>query len=165
MARLLGKGLGAVVVGSVGAAAAYFLDPDRGRARRARTRDQAAARLRRGRDRAGSRARYAQGRLVGAAARAGGAGELTPEDDIDVVHGIRQAWSGLGFPTEAVTVDVVDGAATLRGELQGPQQIEVVEDTTSRVPGVTRVESYLHLRGAPAPNKAASIKAASIARS
>lgn len=159
MARRSGRGLTALVAGALGAAGAYFFDPDRGRSRRTRTRDQAAAALRRRQRETEARVRYAEGKLEGAAARSAGAGEFTPEDDTDVVHAIKQAFSRLDFSTTDVKVDVVEGAATLRGQVEDATHIDEVQQTVATVPGVVSVESYLHTPGTPPPNKAASLSA------
>lgn len=157
MARRTGKGLTALVAGALGAAGAYFFDPDRGRSRRSRTKDQAAAALRRRQRETEARVRYAEGKLEGAAARSSGAGEFTPEDDTDIVHAIKQAFSGLEFSTSDVKVDVVGGAATLRGQVEEADHIDEVQKVVAEVPGVVLVESYLHTPGTAPPNKAASL--------
>lgn len=106
-----------------------------------------------------SQARYAQGQMEGAKARASGAGTFTPEDDIDIVQAIRQAFASLEFPTSDVSIDAVDGVASLRGQVQESSQIQDLSRAVERVPGVVEVQSYLHTPGTPAPNKAASLEA------
>ncbi|MDP8962248.1 MAG: BON domain-containing protein [Actinomycetota bacterium] len=155
---MTGRGLTALVAGAAGAAAAYFLDPDRGRSRRVRACDQAAAAMRRRNREMSSQARYAEGQMEGAKARAAGGGTFTPEDDIDIVHAVRQALARLEFRTSDVNIDVVDGVASLRGQVERAAQIEEVTQAVSRVRGVAEVQSYLHTPGTPAPNKAASLK-------
>lgn len=150
--------LTALVAGALGAGAAYFLDPDRGRSRRAQARDQAAARLRRRKREADAELRYAAGRAEGAKARASGAGELKPEDDIDIVHAIEAALAGLEFPTSDIKADVVDGMASLRGQVQEAAQMNQAVQAVQGVPGVVQVRSYLHTPGTPAPNKADSLE-------
>lgn len=151
--------LTALVWGGGGAALAYFLDPDRGRARRARTRDQAAAALRRRRRETASQIRYEEGRFDGVAARASGAGRFTPEDDIDIVHAVEAALARLDVPTSDVNVEVVGGVATLRGQVVAAEHIDRLGDAVKDVPGVIEVVNYLHPPGTPAPNKAASLEA------
>lgn len=153
-------GLVAACSAAAGMAVAYLLDPDRGHARRAQLRDQLAAQLRRGRRRAEGRARYGRGRMVGAARRATGAGRPHPVDDVDIVQGIKQRFARLDFSTSEVSIEVVDGTATLRGQLRDADEIHTVQEETMKAPGVRAVESYLHLPGEPAPNKAAALRAA-----
>lgn len=159
MARRSGRRVTALAAGALGAAGAYFFDPDRGRSRRTRARDQAGAALRRRQRETEARVRYAEGKLEGATARSAGAGQFTPEDDIDIVHAIKQAFSRLDFPTSDVKVDVVGGAATLRGQVDDTAHIDEVQQTVASVSGVVSVESYLHTPGTPPPNKAASLSA------
>ena len=59
--------LGFIVATALGAAAAYFLDPQLGKGRRAKLRDQAMARARRGADRAEGMGRDAANRAQGMA--------------------------------------------------------------------------------------------------
>lgn len=145
--------------GLAGAAVAYLLDPDRGRARRAQLTDRTGAWSRRARRRAGQQARYHRGQAGGAALRAAEAGRPAPVDDVGVRHEVRQQLSRVGFPTPDVTVDVVDGRATLRGQVHDGAQMQAVQEAVASAPGVRMVESWLHLPGEPAPNKAASLQA------
>lgn len=142
-----------------GAALGYLFDPDRGRSRRARVRDQGLSKARHVAREANRRSRYAEGRLEGASARAGGAGRYSPESDVDLREHIRQVLAEMEVETTDVTVDVVDGVATLRGQVRTPDQIRAVQAKVASVPGVRRTESYLHLPQTPAPNKAEAIDA------
>ena len=159
MAGLMRKALLTATAGAAGAAVAYFLDPDRGRARRAQARDQAAAAVRRRKEDAERQARYAQGQAEGVAARAQGGGRPQPEDDRDVVQSVRQALAGLEVPVDDVTVEVVEGVATLRGQVPDEEAKSAVERATGGAAGVQEVQSWLHLPGEPAPNKASALRA------
>ncbi len=154
MAKIVRKGFFAVVVGAVGAAVGYFFDPDRGRGRRIRTKDQVAAKVRRGRRRAEAKANYAQGRLEGAEAEAQGFGTPEPVDDVMLAQEVKAALSSLPFPTQDVTVEAVSGAVTLRGQVASDDEINQVQAAVGDVPGVQEVTSHLHLPDTPAPNKA-----------
>jgi len=103
--------------------------------------------------------RYQDGQLQGEAARAAGAGEFTPEDDIDIRQAVHAALVGLDVDTSDVNVDVVDGVATLRGQVGTAEDCDRVCHTANGVAGVVEVRSYLHTPGTPAPNKAASLAA------
>ena len=144
---------------AAGMVVAYLCDPDRGRSRRARLADQTGAAVRRGRRRAERKARYGRGHLVGAVREAAGGGRLTPVDDIAVGQGIKQRFARLDIATSDISIDVVEGTATLRGQLDDDDQIRRVLDEAMKVPGVREVESFLHQPGQPAPNKAASLRA------
>ncbi len=158
MRKLVRKGR-FVTAATVGAAIAYFADPDNGRSRRVRAKDQLDAMMRRRRREAEQLSRHSANVAAGQAAQARGAGEPKPVDDVDVVHAVKQALSGLGVPTSDLTVDVVDGTAALRGQVPSDEDKTKVEQAVGRVPGVQRVESWLHLPGEPAPNKASALQA------
>lgn len=149
----------AAAMATTGAALSYFLDPDRGRSRRARARDQSAATLRRARRKVTRRARYLSGRARGVALRARGAGRPFPHDDLQVADQIRQGLARLSFSTADVTVEVVKGVARLRGQLATDQEQRMVEDKVSRAAGVREAHSFLHLPGTPAPNKSSALRA------
>ena len=159
MAGLIRKGLLTAAAGAAGAAVAYFLDPERGRARRSQTKDQVAAALRRRKADAEREARYREGQAAGAAARAEGAGEPRPQDDVDVTHAVRQAFSAAGVATDDVTIEAADGVVTLRGQVASEDEKRRVEQAAGSAAGVREVQSWLHLPGQPAPNKAEALRA------
>ena len=154
MAKLVRKAVGAAGAGALGAAVAYFLDPDRGRSRRVRAKDQAAAKARRAKETAERRARYAQGRVEGVRARSQGFGTPTPVDNVTLAQEVKAALSRLPFSTQDVTVEAVDGKITLRGQVAEEGEIDQARDAVAGVDGVTEVESHLHRPDAAAPNKA-----------
>jgi hypothetical protein len=144
---------------AAGAAAAYLFDPDRGRARRARLRDQVAARLRRRTRWASHRVRDVENRTRGLAARATGHGRFHPTDDRDVAEHRRMVLAGLDIPTGDVAVEVVDGVVRLRGEVRIHAFMDRIVGAVSQVPGVQRVENLMHVPGQPPPNKADALRA------
>ena len=146
------------VVSGAGAAAAYFFDPEQGRARRAKTRDQAQSRLRRREADAERMARHQANVAAGQAAQAQGAGVPRPTDDVDVVQVVKQTLAGLDVETTDVTVESVDHIVTLRGQIASREAREKIEQAVSGTPGVVEVQSFLHTPGTPAPNKAASLR-------
>jgi len=138
MKILAGVGLGAVAM--------YFWDPDRGRARRAQTQDQAAGHLR-------STARNLRESGSGMRDRARGVaaqmrGRISPEmlTDRQLVERVR---SELGHHTGSLhqlEVDAANGEVTLRGRAIGitpDEMIEVVE----HVRGVQCVNDMLDRSG------------------
>lgn len=159
MGFLVRKGLKWAVPASVGAATAYFFDPDRGRARRAQAKDRADAALRRRRREEERRERHAQGVAAGEAARASGHGVPTPADDIVLAQTVKQYLAGVPADIENVTVEVVDGLVTLRGQVAGDDAKSTIEAAVSGTPGVREVRSFLHLPGVAAPNKASAVQA------
>ena len=159
MGFLVRKGLRWVVPASLGAATAYFFDPDRGRARRAQTKDRADAALRRRRREQERQENYARGVAAGEAARASGLGVPTPADDIVVAQTVKQRLAGVPADIEHVTVEVVDGVATLRGQVVGDDAKSTIEAAVCEAPGVREGRSFLHLPGVAAPNKASAVRA------
>lgn len=149
----------AVAFAGAGAAAAHLLDPDRGKARRARLRDQALARSRRAAEKIETQARYREGQIEGLRARAQGQGKMHPADDHVVKQAVEQRLSATGVDTTDVVVDVTDGVVGLRGKVQRPDEIRRLGAEVSDVPGVEEVRSWLHLPGQPASNKAESLRA------
>ena len=147
------------LVSGAGAATAYFFDPDRGKARRTQAKDQAEALIRKRQADAERAARYEANVAQGEAARAQGAGVTRPQDDVDVVHAVKQALSTVDADTSNVTVESVEGVVTLRGQVDGRAAQTAIQEAAGRAPGVIEVQSFLHTPGTPAPNKAASLRA------
>ena len=151
-----------VVYAGGAAAAAYFFDPERGRARRTTARDQLGAKLRRAERSAEARLRYAEGRAEGVLHSVSATPAGPPADDRVLADRIR---SELGdrFPHETVELTVVDGTVELRGEVGDEAAMALLVAEIRRVPGVTRVESLLHTTGQPAPNKVEAQEASAAA--
>jgi hypothetical protein len=138
----------------LGATTAYYLDPDRGRARRARAGDQLKARTNRLARSAGRRTRYELGRAKGRMMRAIGGGRFRPVDDRALADHLRGVLGRLGVPTDHLTTEVVNGVVRLRGQVETPIDAEVVTSALACEPGVRHVEDLTHLPGEDAPNKA-----------
>jgi osmotically-inducible protein OsmY len=148
-----------LLIGSaVGAAAAYFFDPDLGSARRARLQDELGARVREGRRTLEGAARQLQGRAQGAVAELD-TGAPWDDDDLTVLSRVESVLYGMpGFPRGAVETEVVDGRLVLRGEVASPEQERDIVELASHVRGVAEVESLLRVPGPSreAPNGAAA---------
>ncbi|HEY4026186.1 MAG TPA: BON domain-containing protein [Candidatus Dormibacteraeota bacterium] len=144
-----------LIGGVVGAAAAYFFDPELGPARRARLQDELAARLREGRRSLDHAARQLQERTQGVIAQL----EASPraDDDLTVLSRVESVLFGMpGFPKGSIDAEVVGGRLVLRGEVASEEQEREIVEAASHIPGVAAVESLLHLPGAEAPTKAAA---------
>lgn len=150
-----------LIGGAVGAAAAYFFDPDQGPARRARLQDQVGARVREGRRRLDRAARQLTDRAQGAVAQLEAASRTSrDDDDLTVLSRVESSLFGMrDFPKGAIDAEVVDGQLVLRGEVASEEQEREIVEAASRVRGVAGVESLMHLPGTPAPNKAAARRA------
>jgi osmotically-inducible protein OsmY len=147
--------------GLVGAAIAYFFDPVAGRGRRTRLRDQAMAEARRMGARAERRGRYLSHMAEGKLAELRSPGpDRADVDDVVIAQRIQSDVFGrVDVPKDRLSVDVVAGVATLRGELDSRDTIDDVTARVRRVPGVEDVEVLVHLPDEPAPNKEAAIEA------
>jgi osmotically-inducible protein OsmY len=140
---------------ALGAALAYFFDPQNGRRRRNVTRDRLLAFLRRG-----ARKTERAGRAV--AAEAHGlkqkATHLREEQkDFDDVTLARKVETELFRPADApkgsVNVNVENGVVYLRGEVEQPDMIDDLEKRARKIQGVREVENLLHVPKTPAPTK------------
>lgn len=154
--------LGSFLMGGVtGAAIAHYFDPDVGRGRRTRLRDQAMARARRAADRMRARARYEAHRAEGELRERLQPGPAQPfPDDRTLEQRISsEVFGSPDVPNDRVALEVVEGEAVLRGELDSAQEISDLVRRVSGVAGVRRVENLLHVPGKPAPNKEEALRA------
>ena len=145
---LLFAGVGA------GYLAAYFLDPEQGRRRRAEVVRQLGG--------LGTEAnRMAQRTTILATDKASGiksrvlarAGET---DDLTLLDRVEsEVFRDPAIPKGDINVMVIEGKAVLRGQVDEPQ-IGAIEAAVRKVVGVKDVENLLHVPGTPAPNKARS---------
>jgi hypothetical protein len=147
------------VAAGVGAAAAYLLDPDRGRSRRSRLRDQSKAFGRRQARALERQASFQRGRAEGLVQRARHRGGHPPADDRALVDRVRTEVLRHHDGEPHLTVDAVDGVVSVRGQVPDLQTSIDVERRIRSVPGVVDVENLLHAPGEPAPNKADALRA------
>jgi osmotically-inducible protein OsmY len=125
---MIGKAGLTTVAGAAGAAAAYMLDPERGRTRRAQARDQLFSRYNSTKSRLQKQASYTGGMAAGAVKRAAPGGN-NPD----------------------LNVNAEGGAVFLRGEVETQEQIDSLVQSAGRVDGVEEVRNLMHLPGQPAP--------------
>ena len=135
-----------------GAAAAYLLDPERGRTRRARLADQAQARLRdlrraveRGSRQVGTQAFT----ITQQVAHRGGNGALNDSGLSDKVE--TTLFADPAIPQGKLNINVEEGVVVLRGEVDSDGQRDDLISRAEAIAGVVRVDSLLHLPGEPAP--------------
>lgn len=155
-----------LAAGAVGAGLAYFLDPDRGRGRRAKAKDQVAGAFRRLGRRGGRLARRAESGAYGAWQRAT---HLTPENPPTDDETLKQKVETelFGKPDVAkgkIVVNVEDGVVVLRGEVDRPEQMTDLASAALKIPGVAGVQNLLHLPEEPPPNKASAKEASAQAK-
>lgn len=144
---------------ALGAAAVWYADPDRGRARRAQAQQQVQSALRRKAQEGAGQLRHATHTAQGAAAGAAGGGTYHPQGDTDLREHLRQVVRSMPGSPADVNIDVEAGVATLRGQVTSPAQRAEVLAAVRRVDGVAEVVDLTHEPGQPAPNKADSLRA------
>ena len=144
--------LPAVWVGAAGGAAlAYFLDPDRGKLRRAQTRDRLAAFVRRAGDRAGRRARWSQGPIAGIASRLANAFRShEPMNDATLAAKVEsELFRDPGLSKGRINVNAENGTVILRGVAESREQIEHLLARTASIGGVRVARSLLRTPDEP----------------
>jgi BON domain len=138
---------------AVGAALAYFFDPQSGKRRRHVARDRTLAVFRRGGRRAARAGRYAAAEAEGMKQKATHLHE--EPKDLDDVTLARKVETEIFRPADApkgnVDVNVVEGVVQLRGEVESPDMVNELAEKARNVHGVRDVENLLHLPGQPAP--------------
>jgi osmotically-inducible protein OsmY len=140
------------LAGAIGAALAYFFDPDNGRRRR-----KIAV------DKAGKLARKAGQQAQGVAAQAQGLKEKATHpseqekpqpDDVTLARKVEsEIFRDADVPKGQINVNVEDGVVYLRGELEQRDLIDDLEAQARKVQGVLGVENLLHAPGQEAPAK------------
>jgi osmotically-inducible protein OsmY len=143
---------------AIGAAAAWFLDPNDGTRRRNVVRDKSMKYARKGQQQAASQATYAGNTIKRkAAAVAPGTGREPAGDRLNdpalKAKIESEVFRGGDLPKDRVSVNVEDGVAWLRGEVDDRPTISRIYQATARVEGVRGVENLLHVSGEPAPTK------------
>ena len=144
---------------ALGAAAAWFLDPNDGTRRRNTTRDKALKLARKGQEQAAQQATYATNTVKGAAVAPTTGREPADERLNDPALQAKvesEIFRSADAPKDKVSVNVEDGVVYLRGELDDPAAAEGLREAASKVDGVRGVESLLHRPGEPAPTKEGS---------
>jgi hypothetical protein len=120
----------------------YFLDPERGRRRRALVRDKITHTTHASADAMGTFGRDLAHRAAGLAARARSALHRRPVDDGVLVERVRSKLGRLVAHPHAVDVDATDGCVRLRGAILQSELPRLMR-TIGRVRGVRAVENGL----------------------
>lgn len=149
------SGIGGAVtsglIGAVaGAATSFLLDPARGRARRARLRDQGAATVRLAARRAGQVANRVRADLQGRASamRASRMADARPIDDATLGDRIQSTvFRDPALPKGDINMNVERGVVVLRGEVPDQAMRERLVAEIEAVEGVWTVRDMLHLPG------------------
>jgi hypothetical protein len=134
---------GAVLTGvGIGAGLMYFLDPERGRRRRALARDQVAHTARLTRDAAGATGRDMAQRTSGTVASLRSTWRRRPVDDDVLVERVRARLGRVVSHPHAIDVFAADGVVTLRGPIL-QHEVKPLLNAVDRVSGVCEVISEL----------------------
>ena len=148
-----GTTLIAALTGIAGALAAFLMDPTRGRARRARLRDQGSATVRRAAREAGRAVRSARSAVSGgfAAATHAGAGDQDFLDDVTLTSKVEtELFRDQSVPKGAININVERGIVVLRGEVPDVEMRDRLAAEAAAIGGVWSVHNLLHLPGEPA---------------
>jgi osmotically-inducible protein OsmY len=125
---------------ALGAALAYFFDPQNGRARR----KDAIKRI----VRLGQRQR---GRLAAKATHLR-EGPRPQPDDVTLARKVEsEIFRDADVPKGQINVNAENGKVVLRGEVDSPELIDDLVGKARKVQGVQDVENLLHTPGRPAP--------------
>lgn len=138
----------------VGAAAMFFLDPDRGKRRRALARDRSAGTLRRAQDVSARLQRRVVSDSYGLSQRVSHPGEMQeppPNDAVLAQKVMTELFRDRRIPKGSINVNAANGVVQLRGKVEHPEQILEIGSRVRRIPGVADVEVLLHLPGTPTP--------------
>jgi hyperosmotically inducible periplasmic protein len=147
------------LVGAAVGAVVYFFDPRSGKGRRSQAKDQLQAKVRRAGDQADATATHVENKVEGLVEKASQRGGEPPDDDKTLVDKIKSEVLGkTEYVGSDVVVDAVNGVVTLRGQLERAEKIDDLAAAVAAVPGVSRVENFLHPPDTPAPNKQDSLE-------
>lgn len=142
-----------VIAAAAALGAAWFMDPQSGRRRRAMLRDRVAAFFRRSARSGGRAARGVASEAYGLKQKATHLHE-EPKDFDDQTLKAKvetELFRGPDTPKGQVNVNAQHGVVHLRGEVDSPELIDELVARTRSVQGVREVENLLHLPGAKAP--------------
>jgi osmotically-inducible protein OsmY len=131
---------------AVGAATAYFLDPDNGARRRHLARDRGLATGRDVAREAERKARYAGGVVEGAVAKAtpGTGGDAEELNDPALASKVEsEIFRAPDAPKDKVDVNVENHVVYLRGRLDSGDQAKALVEAARQVDGVRDVESLI----------------------
>jgi osmotically-inducible protein OsmY len=143
---------------AIGAAAAWFLDPNDGTRRRNETRDKAMKYARQGKDQAARQASYAGSTIKGKANVVSPTTSREPAEDRLNDPALQakvesELFRAAGAPKGPVSVSVETAVVYLRGEVADRDTIQSLGEAAARIDGVRGVENLLHTPGEPAPTK------------
>jgi osmotically-inducible protein OsmY len=144
--------LGYIATALVGAAAMFFLDPDRGRYRRSVARDRFAGSVRQGGSDLGRAGRRVASEAYGLQQKVAHLdNDAPPENDAVLAQKVMsELFRDQDIPKGQINVNAVDGVVYLRGQVKRPDMIEHIESRVRKIDGVHDVRNMLHQPGTSA---------------
>jgi osmotically-inducible protein OsmY len=139
---------------AIGAAAAWFFDPQNGARRRNMTRDRILAFFRQGGRKAERAGRGVAASAYGVKQKATHLKEeKKPQpDDVTLARKVEtEIFRDADAPKGRVNINAENGVVFLRGEVDDESMIKDLEKAASKVQGVREVENLLHTAGSPSP--------------
>ena len=145
----------------LGAALAYFLDPQNGTRRRNTMMQQLGGLIGGFGGNSQTAMRYVAGKTYGVVQETVPHPRDNPNPDDQTLRDRveSEVLRNPKWKQSDVIFNVVNGSVELRGELQTPQDIDDLINTVKSVPDVKGVNSYLHLPHTVAPNKIDAVRA------
>jgi osmotically-inducible protein OsmY len=140
----------------MGAALAYFFDPETGNRRRSMTRDRVLAFFRRTGHQAGRAGQAAKSQAYGVTQKAVHLKDRTKEepDDAMLAHKVEtELFRDADVPKGDINVNAENGVVYLRGQVADEGLAETLGKSARKIQGVREVENLLHTPGTPAPTK------------
>ena len=141
---------------AMGAALAYFFDPETGNRRRSMTRDRVLAFFRRTGHQAGRAGQAAKSQAYGVTQKALHLKDRTKEepDDATLAHKVEtELFRDADVPKGDINVNAENGVVYLRGQVADEGLAETLGKSARKIQGVREVENLLHTPGTPAPTK------------
>jgi osmotically-inducible protein OsmY len=141
---------------AMGAALAYFFDPETGNRRRSMTRDRVLAFFRRTGNQAGRAGQAAKSQAYGVTQKAVHLKDRTKEepDDAMLAHKVEtELFRDADVPKGDINVNAENGVVYLRGQVADEGLAETLGKSARKIQGVREVENLLHTPGTPAPTK------------
>lgn len=152
--------VGAAVLAAASAAAAYFLDPQNGKARRIKVVERSGHLARTAERRTTRQVRYVAHTVQGKIRHLGGGDMPRLAEDRTLLDRVEsELFANRSIPHGKITFEVEGTTVILRGQLDSADEMQKVEDAVRKIPGVTEVQSLFHAPGTPAPNKAEALAA------
>jgi hypothetical protein len=143
-----------IIWGGAGALVMYFLDPDKGRTRRAMVQDKITKFRTKGSGAVGQGATSSSAETVQPKVAGTQGEEAPPANDQTLAAKIESEVLGKAeYPKGSINVNVEYGVVYLRGEVPSQDTKSAIEQDVRKVTGVVDVENLLHLPGEPAPTK------------